>query len=142
MENLPIASWILWLSSMIGAVTAIAAAVCGVSKKARNAVKNAIRRDANADELRQELTNINTELGSLREAVNRIEEENGRQRDAHLAELRNSITGIYYKHLEDKRLAAYEKEDMLKMYEVYDKWHGNSYVHAIVQEMTRWDVDA
>lgn len=142
MENLQIASWVLWLSSMIGAVTAIAAAILGVSKKARGFVRNLVRKDASADEIRLELNGINTELISMREAIGRIEEENGRQRDAHLAELRNSITGIYYKHLEDKRLAAYEKEDMLKMYDVYKDWKGNSYVHAIVKEMTNWDVEA
>ena len=140
MENFPIASWIVWLSSMIGAVTAIVAAVLSVSKKARRAITNIVRRDASADEIKIELNGINTELITLREALNRIEEENARQRDAHLAELRNSITGIYYKHLDDKRLAAYEKEDLLKMHDVYAAWNGNSYVHAIVEEMKRWDV--
>jgi hypothetical protein len=142
MENIQVASWIVWLSSMIGAVTAILAAVLSVSKKARGAVRKLVRKDVGADEIKVELNGINTELISLREAVARIEQENGRQRDAHLAELRNSITGIYYKHLDDKKLAAYEKEDLLKMYDVYAKWNGNSYVHAIVQEMTHWDVEA
>ena len=142
MENIQIASWILWLSSMIGAVTAIAAAVLGVSKKARQWVRNLIRRDTNADEIKTELNGINNELITMRQAIGRIEEENQRQRDAHLAELRNSITGIYYKHLDDKKLAAYEKEDLLKMYDVYAAWNGNSYVHAIVKEMTAWDVEA
>ena len=142
MENIQIASWVLWLSSMIGAVTAIAAAVLGVSKKARNAMRKLVRRDTNSDEIRIELNGINTELIGMREAIGRIEQENGRQRDAHLAELRNSITGIYYKHLDDKKLAAYEKEDLLKMYDVYAAWNGNSYVHAIVDEMMHWDVEA
>jgi len=142
MENIQIASWILWLSSMIGAVTAIAAAVLGVSKKARGWVRGLVRRDASVDEIRIELNGISTELITMREAIARIEQENGRQRDAHLAELRNSITGIYYKHLDDKKLAAYEKEDLLKMYDVYAAWNGNSYVHTIVAEMTRWDVEA
>lgn len=142
MENIQIASWVLWLSSMIGAVTAIVAAVLGVSKKARHAFRNLIRRDTNVDEIKIELNGINAELVSMREAIGRIEAENGRQRDAHLAELRNSITGIYYKHLDDKKLAAYEKEDLLKMYDVYAAWNGNSYVHTIVSEMTHWDVEA
>ena len=141
MENIQIASWVLWLSSMIGAVTAIAAAVLGVSKKARNWVRNLIRRDTNVDQIRIELNGISAELNTMRQAIDRIEHENERQRDAHLAELRNSITGIYYKHLEDKKLAAYEKEDLLKMYDVYAAWNGNSYVHAIVTEMRGWDVE-
>lgn len=142
MENIQVASWIMWLSSMIGAVTAIAAAVLSVSKKARQSVRNLIRRDTNADDIRIELNGITAELATLREAIGRIEAENGRQRDAHLSELRNSITGIYYKHLEDRKLAAYEKEDLLKMYDVYAAWNGNSYVHQIVSEMTYWDVEA
>lgn len=142
MENFQITTVVQWLSSMIGAVTAIAAAVLSVSKKARQGVKNLIRRDTNVDEIKVELNGINTELISMREAIGRIEEENGRQREAHLAELRNGITGIYYKHLDDRKLAAYEKEDMLKMYDVYAKWNGNSYVHTIVKEMTDWNVEA
>lgn len=142
MENIPIASWIIWLSSLIGAVTAIGAAVLSVSKKARKGVVHLIRHDAGADEIKTELVRINGELVSMRAAIDRIETENQNQRDAHLAELRNSITGIYYKHLGDKKLAAYEKEDLLKMYDVYEKWQGNSYVHAIVQEMKHWDVEA
>lgn len=142
MENLQIASWVLWLSSIIGALTVIMGAVLSLSKKARSAVAKLIRRDAGAEELKTNLADITSELISMREAIARIEEENSRQRDAHLAELRNSITGIYYKHLDDKKLAAYEKEDLLKMYDVYAAWNGNSYVHTIVREMTDWDVEA
>ncbi len=140
MENLPIASWILWLSSMVGAVTAIVAAVLGVSKSARRAVGKMVRRDAGADEIRTELARINGELVTMHQAIDKIEQENVLQRDAHLAQLRDRITEIYYKHLDDKKLAAYEKEDLLKMYDAYDRWRGNSYVHAIVQEMLHWDI--
>ncbi len=140
MENIPVASWILWLSSMIGAVTAIAGAVLGMSKKARNGFKKLVRKNADADEIKEALNALKAEIGRTNEMVERIDEENRKQRDAHLATLRNAITSMYYKHLEDKKLAAYEKEDLLKMYDVYKAWHGNTYVHTIVGEMTNWDV--
>ena len=39
-----------------------------------------------------------------------------------------------------KKLAAYEKEDLIKMSEAYEKNHGNSYVQDIVNEMRHWDL--
>lgn len=140
MENLPVASWILGLSSLIGAITAILAAVLGLSKKARAWAKKIVRKDTNADEIKAELDNIHNELRSIQTAVDAITQENSRQRDVDLAVLRNTITTIYYSHLTDKKLAAYEKEALMKMYEAYTGWGGNSYVVTIVQEMKNWDV--
>lgn len=140
MENLPVASWILGLSSLIGALTAIFAAVLGVSKKARGWVKKLVRKDADADVIKSELDGIRTELRSIQTAVDAITQENIKQRDVDLAILRNTITTIYYNHLEDKKLAAYEKEALLKMFEAYKGWGGNSYVYTIIEEMKNWDV--
>ena len=55
--------------------------------------------------------------------------------------LRDSITGIYYKHLKEGELHAYELEDLTHLYDSYKKLGGNSYVENIYKQMTEeWTV--
>lgn len=60
-------------------------------------------------------------------------------KDNDLTILRNSITHIYYKFKEQKRIPIYEKENWLKMYERYQKLGGNSYVAEITKIMLTWE---
>lgn len=53
--------------------------------------------------------------------------------------LRHEITSIYYQHIDDKKLSVYEKQNLLMMYEQYEKLGGNSYVHSIIKEMELWE---
>lgn len=138
MENFDIASLLTWLASMIGAITAITGAVLGLSKKARERFKNLVRRNTDADDMKCEIESLKTAVSEL---VSMQKKTNGDQQLALQAMLRHEITDMYYKHLDDKKLAAYEKEDLIKMSEAYEKNHGNSYVQTIVKEMTQWDVN-
>ena len=137
MENMDISSWIVWLSSMIGAITAIAGAILGFSKKARAALQNMIRKNADTDDTRQDIDALKTAVEDMI-ALQKSTVEN--QQLALQAILRHEITDLYYKHLENKRLAAYEKEDLLKLAKAYEKNGGNSYVQEIVKEMKQWDL--
>lgn len=137
MENVEIASWLIWLSSLIGAVTAIIGAVLAVSRKARGVFKSVVRKNTDADGMKQEIEGLKTAVHDMIEMQKTANED---QQIAQQALLRHEITDLYYKHLEDKKLAAYEKEDMIKMAKAYDKNHGNSYVQTIVKEMEQWDI--
>jgi len=137
MENVEIASWLIWLSSLIGAVTAIIGAVLAVSRKARGLFKSVVRKNTDADEMKQEIEGLKT---AVHDMIEMQKTANKDQQIAQQALLRHEITDLYYKHLEDKKLAAYEKEDMIKMAKAYDKNHGNSYVQTIVKEMEQWDI--
>ena len=137
MENIEIASWLLWLSSLIGAVTAIAGAVLGLSKRAREGFKHLVRKNSDADEMRVEIEGLK---GAVNELIDMQKTNDVAQQMALQAMLRHEITDMYYRHSEDKKLAAYEKEDMIKMAEAYEKNHGNSYVQTIVKEMKNWDM--
>lgn len=137
MENVEIASWLIWLSSLIGAVTAIIGAVLAVSRKARGVFKSVVRKNTDADEMKQEIEGLKT---AVHDMIEMQKTANKDQQIAQQALLRHEITDLYYKHLEDKKLAAYEKEDMIKMAKAYDKNHGNSYVQTIVKEMEQWDI--
>ena len=137
MGNVEIASWLIWLSSLIGAVTAIIGAVLAVSRKARGVFKSVVRKNTDADGMKQEIEGLKTAVHDMIEMQKTANED---QQIAQQALLRHEITDLYYKHLEDKKLAAYEKEDMIKMAKAYDKNHGNSYVQTIVKEMEQWDI--
>ena len=137
MENVGIASWLIWLSSLIGAVTAIIGAVLAVSRKARKVFKSVVRKNTDADEMKKEIEGLKT---AVHDMIEMQKTANKDQQIAQQALLRHEITDLYYKHLEDKKLAAYEKEDMIKMAKAYDKNHGNSYVQTIVKEMEQWDI--
>ena len=137
MEGFDIVSLLKWVASMIGAVTAIVGAVLGVSKKAREWFKGIVRKNSDADDMREEIENLKNAVDDLIVLHKNNDEA---QQMALQAMLRHEITDLYYKHLVDKRLAAYEKEDMLKMAKAYEKNHGNSYVQTIVSEMKEWDL--
>ena len=137
MEGFDIVSLLKWVASMIGAVTAIVGAVLGASKKAREWFKGIVRKNSDADDMREEIENLKNAVDDLIVLHKNNDEA---QQMALQAMLRHEITDLYYKHLVDKRLAAYEKEDMLKMAKAYEKNHGNSYVQTIVSEMKEWDL--
>ncbi len=137
MEGLNISSLLTWLASMIGAITAITGAVLGFNKKARERFKNLVRRNTDADDMKNDIESLKTSVSELIELQKKTD---GCQQLALQAMLRHEITDMYYKHLEDKKLAAYEKEDLIKMSEAYEKNHGNSYVQEIVNEMRHWDL--
>ena len=137
MEGLDVVSILKWVASMIGAVTAVGGAVLGFSKKAREWFKSIVRKNSDADDMREEIENLKKAVNDLIALQTNNDEA---QRQALQAMLRHEITDIYYRHLEDKKLAAYEKEDMIKMAKAYEINGGNSYIQTIVAEMKGWDL--
>ena len=56
-----------------------------------------------------------------------------------LALLRNTITHIYYKYKDDKKIPTFEKENVIYLYENYKRLGGNSYVVEIVNKIKEWE---
>ena len=56
-----------------------------------------------------------------------------------LALIRNTITHIYMKYCEDKKIPHYEKENILYLYERYTKLKGNSYIKEVVDKIKTWE---
>lgn len=50
--------------------------------------------------------------------------------------LRNTLTHIYFKYKDEKKIPHYEKENVLHL---ATRYKGNTYVHGIVEEMTKWE---
>ena len=53
--------------------------------------------------------------------------------------IRNTITHIYIKYKDQKKIPHYEKENILSLFEQYKKLKGNSYIKQIVNEMKTWE---
>lgn len=56
-----------------------------------------------------------------------------------LAILRNTITHIYFKYKDAKKIPHYEKENALYLYEQYERLGGNSYVVDIISQIKTWE---
>lgn len=54
--------------------------------------------------------------------------------------LRREIVKIYYKYRPYKRILQYDREALSFMFEDYSAQGGNSFVHALMDEMRTWDV--
>ena len=50
------------------------------------------------------------------------------------------ITQMYYDYLDERTLPIYIRENLVHLYEEYEKKHGNSYVKQIYTEMLDWDI--
>ena len=54
--------------------------------------------------------------------------------------LRSEITGIYYKHKEDKKLREFEYKNIEFCYKAYKALKGNSFIDHIHAEMQEWEI--
>ena len=91
---------------------------------------------------------LETELRSLRvlleEHVAReaeLRDEMTLQKEVDLCVLRDLITGIYFRRVKERKIHAYELEDVSALYDLYRKRGGNSYVHTVYRQMTKeWEL--
>ena len=98
-----------------------------VIKKPKEALKNLIREEAKAanNELEDNVKELNKQLKG--------------QADIDRALIKNAITQIYFKYLDKKQIPSYEKQNLLSLFENYQKLNGNSYVAGIVEVMKQWE---
>ncbi len=91
------------------------------------------------------ISNVNKDtLSEIKEMLKlhiiESEKKNLSQNEALLCITRSEITAIYYKYFELKAFPIYERENLIKLYDSYEKNGGNSYIHTIVDEMLEWEV--
>ena len=126
------------IGSLAAALTTIIAFIVLVSKKPREWFKKTIREEAdNANqEVKQQITEFehraDIRLSNIELKIKASEEND-------LAILRNTITHIYFKYKDDKKIPHYEKENVLSLYERYEALNGNHYIKSIMKEIETWD---
>ena len=97
--------------------------------------------------IREEVNNANQDL---KQKISELEEE-AKQRfdkvdtkisqsdETDLVLLRNTITHIYIKYKDTKKIPHYVKENVMYLFAQYKILNGNSYVAQIVREMKEWE---
>ena len=76
-------------------------------------------------------------LGYLTAKIKQYKEKDSRQEETLKCLLRSNITSKYYVYKELGSIPYYEKENIDKMFEQYEKMGGNSYVKTIVSEINK-----
>ena len=116
------------LGSIVGILITLITFVTLIAKRPQQAFRKVIREETNnaTQEIKDKLENIEEQI------------EDNRSND--LAIIRNTITHIYFKYKDDKKIPHYEKENVLSLYERYEKLGGNSYIkNIIINEISQWE---
>lgn len=87
-----------------------------ISKKPRTAFRRIIKEEA-----KEANEKIEKELEDIKARVDSSEETD-------LVILRNTITHIYFKYMNEKKIPHYEKENVIYLYARYSELGGNHYV--------------
>lgn len=87
-----------------------------------------------------EYNNNKDELQEIKELLQGLKKDNEVIKESSLCTLRNDITQIYYKHVDEKKFSTREKENLIKMNDAYKKLHGNTYIEEIYEETMHWEV--
>ncbi|MBQ4036852.1 MAG: hypothetical protein IJC84_01860 [Clostridia bacterium] len=128
-------AWIERAAVILGAAISLGTLLCVTLPRLRALASELYGRLSGKKSLRQE-------LGELRGMLSQMLADGELQREVDLCILRDLITAIYYKRVEKKTLRSFELKDLCALYELYAKRGGNSYVHALYEQMTHeWDVE-
>ena len=126
------------IGACAGALVTIITFFTLISKRPRAALRKIIREEST--EANKELANKIEELEKKsRERFDKIDKKNLENDETNLAMLRNTITHIYFKYKDVKKIPHYEKENLISLYERYQQLHGNHYIKMIVEEMKDWE---
>lgn len=122
------------IGSAVGIIITLITFWSLVSKKPIEKFKKMIRDEsANANQdLKTGLSEIKSELITTNNRLNAAEQND-------VAILRNTITHIYFKFKDQKKIPHYEKENVISLYERYRNLGGNSYIKNIVKEIENWE---
>ena len=126
------------LGGIAGALTTIIAFIALISKKPRQWFRKTIREEA--DNANQEIKDQIKQLGEKTDTkLCEIEKRIKATEDNDLAVLRNTITHIYFKYKDNKKIPHYEKENVVSLYERYEALNGNHYIKNIMKEIEGWE---
>lgn len=78
---------------------------------------------------------------SIKENTSEILKKLDKHDAATLVSLRHSITGIYEKYKDEKKLPIHVKEDLCSLYSQYRNFNGNSYIVSLMELMEEWEIE-
>ena len=127
-----------WISSVLSVLVGTGTILTVTVPNLRNKLKEMLFGRENAkDQIRQIrcLLEEHVAQDAKREAEAEL------QREVDLCVLRDLITAIYYRRLEEKKIHIYELEDVCALHDLYLRRGGNSYVSGLYRQMSReWKI--
>lgn len=115
------------IGSVVGVILTLITFWGIISKKPKYAFRKLIREEATAAN-----KEMKDEIDFLKKKINDKDKTD-------LAILRNTLTHIYFKYKDVKKIPHYEKENVMYLFEQYSSLGGNSYVKQIVDEIKDWE---
>ena len=132
--------WVIFkgVGSVVGIFITLITFFGLISKRPRNTLRKIIREESDNSnkELKQQLNSqgekMDLKFACLNERLETVESND-------VAIIRNTITHIYFKYKDEKKIPHYEKENVLYLYARYEALKGNSYVKNIIDEIKMWE---
>lgn len=126
------------LGSVLGILISLGTLVTVTVPALRNKLK---KRLFYSEELKAELHSLRALLEEHVAREAQLRDEMTLQKEVDLCVLRDLITGIYFRRVKERKIHAYELEDVSALYDLYRKRGGNSYVHTVYRQMTKeWEL--
>ena len=132
--------WVIFkgIGAAIGIIITLITFIGLVSKRPRAALRKLIKEEADnankdlKEQIKSQGERMDLKLKGLEKRLGVVEAND-------VAQIRNTITHIYFKYKDQKTIPHYEKENVMYLYARYEALGGNSYVRGIVKEMESWE---
>lgn len=122
------------IAVVLGIIISLGTILCVTIPGIRNNIRDAILRE-------HEEEGITDKLSYIIDSLDQLKDSDKLKNEAIKDLLRDRITSIYYKHLDEKTLTAKQFESLSKMYDSYIALGGNSYIKEIYHIMaTQWTI--
>jgi len=131
---------IINIGGIAGSIITIITLIMLIVKPTRNTFIKCIKKTSKVNENDKIIFEMNEMLKKHIEQDINKKEVMALQSEALLCVLRSEITDTYYKYITIKQLRTYERENLVKSYNIYHSLNGNSYVTIIYDEMMTWEV--
>ena len=129
------------LSSVLGLIVTLGVILCTTIPNIRKKIKESFAKDEQVENIEKQLREVVALLEKQQRQDETFKADLELSREADLCLVRDRITHIYYKNLNKKTIKTYELENISKLYSLYEKLGGNSYVRDIVRIMKdEWDI--
>lgn len=123
------------IGAIVGLVLSCITLITLCCKPIRKRLMEWIRHTSKTDET----TQLMQEFKSLLQSHISLDEKKQAKIDliseAILDLLRDDITRIYFQYIGKKELPAYEKQNLVTLFEQYKKMGGNAYIHNVYNEL-------
>ena len=135
------------IGAIVGMALSCLTLVTLLCKPLRKKISGWIRQVSQAEEYQDAIERNQMAIDEIRAGMQQImATEESKQallakfQKSQLSILRDDITRLYFKYLEDKQVPFYARKDMVQLYETYTDMGGNSYVKTIYDEFMEWPV--